>query len=285
MFPIQQTTGHDKHSNNDRHLQRQKCPLSSESHASSPRANKSPTRTEGSTASRRDHKRRRCGSANRAQIYRKWKEPRRSRQGRVPGVGGSPWGRRGRRRLGTWSPVPVAEWLYGVVAGGAEEAGMEQPGRRWRQAVTWDKWTATNRTHSRDSRLERVPCAYRARLRERPCMCGRPTHFGPNNVAHIGPNLLVSDGPAGHHITPHHAWTAAPCTPRWGEAVTAAACWLHRHRCRWRREGWATACGRTVAVRLAQRLMPIAAGCTVRRAIAPQRRSIRDGAEQVSCLL
>jgi len=59
-------------------------------------------------------------------------------KGRVPGVGGSPWGRRGRRRLGTWSPVPVAEWLDGIVAGGVEEAGdgaTRNSGRRRRQAV------------------------------------------------------------------------------------------------------------------------------------------------------
>ena len=163
--------------------------------------------------------------------------------------------------------------------------------RRWRGGGGgWSnqelrKEMATGRETSGRQRIElshtREVCVHIER--ERPCMCGRPIYFGPTNVANIGPNLLVSVGPAGHHITREPPRRArGPCTPRWGEAITGAACWLHRLRCRWRGEGWATACGRTVAVRLARRLMPIAARSTMRRAIASQPRA---GAEQVSCLV
>lgn len=146
------------------------------------------------------------------------------------------------------------------------------------------KETATGRETSGRQRIElshtRERCVCISSERGRACATGP---FGPTNVAHIGPNLLVSVGPAGHHITREPRRRArGPCTPTWGEAITGSACWLHRLRCRWRGEGWATACGRTVAVRLARRLMPIAARSTVRRAIASQPRA---GAEQVSCLV
>jgi hypothetical protein len=95
-------------------------------------------------------------------------------------------------------------------------------------------------------------CAQRAREAR---MCGPPTHHsGPNTVAQFGPNLLVLLGLPAITFTRRivnrragHAEMGARRSPApfAGSSVFA--------RCRWRGEGSVTACGRTVAVRLAQR--------------------------------
>lgn len=96
-----------------------------------------------------------------------------------------------------------------------ESSPTARRSRGWSDEKT-RKEMATGRETSGRQRIELSHCCKRVCpcvhiKRERPSMCGRPTHFGPNDVAHVGPVMLVLLGlPA--IISRVIRETAAPCT-------------------------------------------------------------------------